>query len=99
MVHRLMSDIQIISKCLLNTCCLRHFIRLNIVGTDCGHPGIVINGTYTGGHSYGDIITYFCYQGFNLTDGDEQRLCQADSNWTGASPTCSSKCLRISLSV
>ena len=64
---------------------------MDIAGVDCGNPGDLVNGTVRGGHLYGDIITYSCYEGFNLTDGDEQRLCQADGNWTGVIPKCSSK--------
>ena len=64
---------------------------MEIAGVGCSNPGDLTNGTVIGGHLYGDIITYSCYEGFNLTDGDEQRLCQADGNWTGVKPMCSSK--------
>ncbi|XP_066300510.1 P-selectin-like [Branchiostoma lanceolatum] len=45
------------------------------------------HGSVSGSNSYGDVVTFTCDSGYNLV-GASTRTCQADSTWTGSSPTC-----------
>ncbi|XP_052811571.1 neurogenic locus notch homolog protein 1-like [Mya arenaria] len=56
----------------------------------CGSLSAPTNGAVdlTDGVLYEDVATFSCNSGFSLT-GDVTRICQADTTWSGASPTCS----------
>ncbi|KAI8510781.1 hypothetical protein Bbelb_116970 [Branchiostoma belcheri] len=45
------------------------------------------NGNIFGGSSYGDVVTYYCDAGYEIS-GDEERTCQSDQTWSGTHPTC-----------
>ncbi|XP_078687820.1 fibroblast growth factor receptor-like [Branchiostoma floridae x Branchiostoma belcheri] len=45
------------------------------------------NGNFSGGSSYGDVVTYYCDAGYEIS-GDEERTCQSDQTWSGTQPTC-----------
>ncbi|XP_078689533.1 tyrosine-protein kinase SRK3-like [Branchiostoma floridae x Branchiostoma belcheri] len=45
------------------------------------------NGNISGGSSYGDVVTYYCDAGYEIS-GDEERTCQSDQTWSGTQPTC-----------
>ncbi|XP_078682383.1 tyrosine-protein kinase ABL2-like [Branchiostoma floridae x Branchiostoma belcheri] len=45
------------------------------------------NGNISGGSSYGDVVTYHCDAGYEIS-GDEERTCQSDQTWSGTQPTC-----------
>ncbi|KAI8510733.1 hypothetical protein Bbelb_116490 [Branchiostoma belcheri] len=45
------------------------------------------NGNFSGGSSYGDVVTYHCDAGYEIS-GDEERTCQSDQTWSGTQPTC-----------
>jgi len=42
-------------------------------------------------YDYLTNVTYTCNIGYVLTSGDATRTCQADGNWNGTVPMCSSK--------
>jgi len=42
-------------------------------------------------YDYLTNVTYTCNIGYVLTSGDATRTCQADGNWNGTVPICSSK--------
>ncbi|XP_078687684.1 fibroblast growth factor receptor-like [Branchiostoma floridae x Branchiostoma belcheri] len=48
------------------------------------------NGNFSGGSSYGDVVTYYCDAGYEIS-GDEERTCQSDQTWSGTQPTCARK--------
>ncbi|XP_078583742.1 CUB and sushi domain-containing protein 3-like [Branchiostoma floridae x Branchiostoma japonicum] len=50
------------------------------------------NGGVSGGNTYEDVATFTCDPGYNLA-GSSTLTCQADTTWSAASPTCTSKCL------
>ena len=57
----------------------------------CGFLPDPENGTVTiNGTVPGSIATYTCDPGFNLI-GDEQRVCQANGNWSENEPLCQSQ--------
>ena len=41
--------------------------------------------------NYNTHVTYTCQTGYNHTDGDLTRTCQADGSLTGSLPVCMSK--------
>ncbi|CAH1271355.1 CSMD3 [Branchiostoma lanceolatum] len=45
------------------------------------------NGAVSGTNFYGDVATFTCDAGYNLVGGST-RTCQADTTWSGSSPTC-----------
>ncbi|CAH1271352.1 CSMD3 [Branchiostoma lanceolatum] len=45
------------------------------------------NGAVSGTNFYGDVATFTCDPGYNLVGGST-RTCQADTTWSGSSPTC-----------
>lgn len=55
---------------------------------NCGDPGTPVNGRRVLGTTFqGDIVRYFCSQGFQL-EGDQQRVCQRNGQWSGRLPIC-----------
>jgi hypothetical protein len=56
--------------------------------TMCPDPGVPSHGRRNG-NSFkpGDIVTYFCYTGYEL-HGSQRRECQQNRKWTGAPVTC-----------
>lgn len=55
---------------------------------NCGDPGTPVNGRRVLGTTFqGDIVRYFCSQGFQL-EGDQQRVCQRNGQWSGQLPIC-----------
>ncbi|XP_078667527.1 uncharacterized protein LOC144909366, partial [Branchiostoma floridae x Branchiostoma belcheri] len=44
-------------------------------------------GNISGGSSYGDVVTYYCDAGYEIS-GDEERTCQSDQTWSGTQPSC-----------
>ncbi|KAI8510862.1 regulation of mast cell degranulation, partial [Branchiostoma belcheri] len=48
------------------------------------------NGNIRGGSSYGDVVTYHCDAGYEIS-GDEEQTCQSDQTWSGTQPTCARK--------
>ncbi|XP_077981970.1 sushi, von Willebrand factor type A, EGF and pentraxin domain-containing protein 1-like [Glandiceps talaboti] len=58
----------------------------------CGNPDGIEHAILSStGHSFTDIVTYHCEDGYNL-DGQNQRECQSNGQWSGELP----QCLRIS---
>ncbi|CAH1248695.1 CSMD3 [Branchiostoma lanceolatum] len=47
-----------------------------------------LNGNITGGHLYGDVVTFTCTAGYDLT-GSETMTCQSNGQWGGLQPLCS----------
>ena len=75
---------------------LMHFelVLIYHLGIKCPDPGVIVNGTRTGGILYGDTLTFQCYPGFDLV-GDTQMVCRADGTWDGTKPRCNRMCLSI----
>ncbi|XP_078664124.1 uncharacterized protein LOC144907195 [Branchiostoma floridae x Branchiostoma belcheri] len=48
------------------------------------------NGAMTGTNFYQDVATFTCDTGYNLV-GSSTLTCQADTTWSGATPTCTRK--------
>ena len=63
---------------------------LKLVELSCGNPGEVTGATKSGGYEFGDIVTYNCSPGYQLTSGDTSLQCQANQQWLGSKPTCKS---------
>uniref|UniRef100_A0A8C8EUC9 Sushi, von Willebrand factor type A, EGF and pentraxin domain-containing protein 1 n=1 Tax=Oncorhynchus tshawytscha TaxID=74940 RepID=A0A8C8EUC9_ONCTS len=58
----------------------------------CEKPPLLPHGITEGdSYSYGDIVLYTCLPGFEMK-GDSVQTCQGDRTWSGAQPTCVSKC-------
>ena len=57
----------------------------------CGDPGDVSGATKSGGYEFGDVVTYNCNPGYQLTSGDTRLQCQANQQWSGVKPICTSK--------
>ncbi|XP_078682392.1 polycystin-1-like protein 2 [Branchiostoma floridae x Branchiostoma belcheri] len=55
------------------------------------------NGNISGNSSYGDVVTYHCDPGYEIS-GDKQRTCQSDQTWSATEPTCVDCVPDISLS-
>ena len=57
--------------------------------TDCGDPGALIDGTVTlsSGTTYLSEATFSCDTGYTLS-AVVTRICQADTTWSNANPTC-----------
>ncbi|KAI8510717.1 hypothetical protein Bbelb_116330 [Branchiostoma belcheri] len=55
------------------------------------------NGNISGNSSYGDVVTYHCDPGYEIS-GDKQRTCQSDQTWSATEPTCVGCVPDISLS-
>ncbi|XP_078664783.1 sushi, von Willebrand factor type A, EGF and pentraxin domain-containing protein 1-like [Branchiostoma floridae x Branchiostoma belcheri] len=47
-----------------------------------------LHGNKTGGNLCGDVVTYTCAAGYDLT-GDATRTCQTNGQWSGTQPSCS----------
>ena len=57
---------------------------------DCGTLPEVMNGIVTHEDTvYQSTAMYMCNSGFTLTDGNRQRTCGINGDWTGEEPTCS----------
>ena len=56
---------------------------------ECNKPGeIISNGRMLGTNfSFNSTITYVCDEGYRM-EGDAQRVCQADGQWSSAIPVC-----------
>ena len=55
---------------------------------DCGEPGTPANGTKTGtAYTYNSAVSFACNTGYTF-EGDSQRTCGADAQWTGTQPNC-----------
>ena len=56
---------------------------------DCGPPSNPGNGDVSFGlTTFGSIAAYMCISGYRLSSASFTRSCQADSEWSGADPTC-----------
>uniref|UniRef100_A0A2K5JNE5 CUB and Sushi multiple domains 1 n=1 Tax=Colobus angolensis palliatus TaxID=336983 RepID=A0A2K5JNE5_COLAP len=54
----------------------------------CGHPGVPANAVLTGElFTFGAIVRYSC-RGSQSLIGNDTRVCQEDSHWSGALPHC-----------
>nr|XP_055205502.1 CUB and sushi domain-containing protein 1 isoform X1 [Gorilla gorilla gorilla] len=54
----------------------------------CGHPGVPANAILTGElFTYGAVVRYSC-RGSESLIGNDTRVCQEDSHWSGALPHC-----------
>uniref|UniRef100_H0WLJ2 CUB and Sushi multiple domains 1 n=1 Tax=Otolemur garnettii TaxID=30611 RepID=H0WLJ2_OTOGA len=54
----------------------------------CGHPGVPANAILTGElFTYGATVHYSCKGGHSLV-GNNSRVCQEDSHWSGTLPHC-----------
>ena len=54
----------------------------------CDEPETPANGSKVDtGRLEGDIVTYLCNSGFNLS-GDANRTCQSNGQWSGTQPKC-----------
>ena len=62
-----------------------------LTGVVCKDPGPITNGSKSGGHLFGDTVTYVCSKGHIITEESSQLVCQANQTWQGVKPTCSSK--------
>ena len=60
-------------------------------GIECADPYDVANADKSGGHFYGDSVTYQCHTGYQMTSGDSVLHCGVTGFWSGTKPTCSSK--------
>ncbi len=58
-------------------------------GVTCGDPEPTgfLNGIRSGAFSCESTVFYTCNQGFRL-QGNQQRTCQGNGEWTGSTPTC-----------
>ncbi|CAH1267495.1 CSMD3 [Branchiostoma lanceolatum] len=65
-------------------------IQPNCSRTPCPQLTPVQHGGTSGGSYYGDVVTYHCDPGYEIS-GDEKRTCQSDQTWSGTQPTCSRK--------
>ena len=62
-----------------------------VTGATCPAPSAPVNGQVSGnGNSFGDVVTFKCNLGYNLT-GSATRRCQADGSWSGTQPSCESE--------
>ena len=64
-----------------------------VLELSCGNPGEVTGATKSGGYEFGDIVTYNCSSGYQLTSGDASLQCQENQLWSGIKPTCESNYL------
>uniref|UniRef100_A0A7M5WWI0 Uncharacterized protein n=1 Tax=Clytia hemisphaerica TaxID=252671 RepID=A0A7M5WWI0_9CNID len=60
----------------------------------CMFPGLVANGGFkvipsnATVYVVDTIIQYYCDAGYEVTDGDQTRVCQENGTWSGEHPTC-----------
>ena len=55
---------------------------------NCGDPGTPANGRRLLSSTLeGSVVRYFCSRGFEL-EGDQQRTCQSNGQWSGSLPVC-----------
>ncbi|CAH1248686.1 CSMD3 [Branchiostoma lanceolatum] len=54
----------------------------------CPELSLPYNGNVTGGNEYGDVVTFTCAAGYDLT-GSETITCQGNAQWSGMQPSCS----------
>ena len=55
---------------------------------DCGDPGTPTDGSRTINSTIvGSVVMYSCNEGFML-EGDENRVCQSNQEWSGELPNC-----------
>ncbi|CAH1263510.1 CSMD3 [Branchiostoma lanceolatum] len=47
----------------------------------------IADGQMSGGHVFGDQVTFVCNSGYDL-NGSSSRTCQADGTWSGIQPVC-----------
>ncbi|XP_019620663.1 PREDICTED: sushi domain-containing protein 4-like, partial [Branchiostoma belcheri] len=65
-------------------------VTASCVGKLCQQLMAPSNGNISGGSSCGDVVTYHCDAGYEIS-GDEKRTCQSDQTWSGTQPTCARK--------
>ena len=70
--------------------CMMIVTLLFIPGIPCPEPPTVINATGSGGILFGDVYTYKCMPGFNMS-GEPNLNCSDSGRWTGTVPACLSK--------
>ncbi|XP_074662866.1 CUB and sushi domain-containing protein 1-like [Tubulanus polymorphus] len=55
----------------------------------CPKPEPLDHGTVSfNGTQYWDSVVYTCDVSYRIVNGDSQRFCSGDNNWTGKKPTC-----------
>ena len=71
--------------------CVTQSLFLSTV-VDCGTLSDPANGqvSHPSGTTSGQIATYSCDPGYNLT-GESTRMCQVNRTWSGIAPTCQRK--------
>jgi len=71
--------------------CVTQSLFLSTV-VDCGTLSDPANGlvSHLSGTTSGQIATYNCDPGYNLT-GESIRMCQVNATWSGIAPTCQRK--------
>ncbi|XP_019617769.1 PREDICTED: CUB and sushi domain-containing protein 3-like [Branchiostoma belcheri] len=62
-------------------------VTASCVGKLCQQLMAPSNGNISGGSSYGNVVTYYCDAGYEIS-GDKERTCQSDQTWSGTQPTC-----------
>ena len=78
---------------IINVYVLMHELPQNAVictGKSCGRLSDIKNGvlTYKNGTLYGDKAVYECNEGYSLSGGENERLCNANGLWNGTEPFC-----------
>ncbi|CAH1248684.1 CSMD1 [Branchiostoma lanceolatum] len=56
-------------------------------GVQCPTMSPILNGQMSGGTLYGQMISFLCNSGYELS-GSSSRVCQSDSSWSGIQPSC-----------
>ena len=66
------------------------FLALFIAATACGLLPSIANGEIqypSNSTGIGSVARYKCFPGYSL-QGDAERICQEDSQWSGTQPVC-----------
>ena len=58
----------------------------------CPAPPDVSHSNHSGGHLYGDKVTYTCHAGYGHARGDLERWCLSNGTWNGSEPICLRTC-------